>query len=341
MRPMSSRSRRLSVVAGVAALASCTGDANLGRRPSTEPLSRPTLDAGAAAATMEPKLPDAAVSGAAGAAVTASALRLELHSPALGPSDIELRCPDMCFKVELAASGGVPPYQYAWADGATDASRTLCPTSDTPLRAEVRDALGSVQSAVLPVRRVPCEVGQLCAANLSFDGSPTLGAQWLTANGLDSASWDDCRTTSVSTASTQPRIVNAASGDEFPTASDGSTYLYLPARSSAHASVGQALCAGLERGSVYYLRLDLAYAAEDRTGAPLQPGMLELYASGDTCHGDTLLWTSPALHTGFRTYCVALQPTTRATALVLSATAPAGADAAVFVDHLVAASGCP
>jgi hypothetical protein len=319
----------------------CTGDAYLGSLAGAAPLGAASADAG-----VPRPGPDAAAAGA-GAIFTADAgtasapLELTLRAAGSSGGELRLQCPDTCVNVALAANGGTPPYVYSWEDGTSALQRMFCPSSDEVLRASVRDATGKLQTASLSVQRVSCKTEQLCLSNPSFDGAPTIGAEWLVSSALGSASWDDCRSANQSSASSQPRIVNASSGDEFPMGSDGNTYLYLPARGGTRAEVGQTLCAPLSRGSVYYLKLDLAYAAEDRTGAPLEPGQLAVYASSATCQADTLLWTSPGLHTGFRTYCFAIQPTVDASALVLTATGPAGADAAVFVDHLVATTTCP
>jgi hypothetical protein len=48
-------------------------------------------------------------------------------------------CAGDCATVEAVASGGSPPYGYAWEDGSTNPTRTVCPTSSTNYSVKVSD----------------------------------------------------------------------------------------------------------------------------------------------------------------------------------------------------------
>lgn len=333
-----------SVGVSLALGSACTGDAFLGSEYIPAGLAPAIMDAGMAPAeTLENA--DAAATTASASAPDAMVgiptLAVQAHEDGTAIAELRIVCPNRCAMIELAAEGGTPPYAYTWEDGASTVTRTLCPTSEAPILASVRDALGETTMIQLAVHLDACKVEALCVANPSFEGSPTLGAEWLSSESLSANAWSDCRSTSGARVRSLPRAVNAASGDEFPTPTDGSTCLYLPTHENTHGYVGQELCAPLERGSVYYLKLDAAYAAEDSAGAPLDPGQLEIYSADDACSRSELLWASPPLHTAFRTYCVALQPSTSRGGLVFSPTGVPAKDSAVFIDHLESVTSCP
>lgn len=54
-------------------------------------------------------------------------------------SFVTLSCADRCADVVAVATGGQPPYAYAWDDGTTSASRQVCPTADTNYELTVTD----------------------------------------------------------------------------------------------------------------------------------------------------------------------------------------------------------
>ena len=319
--------------------ATCTGDADLGAEPVR--LSPTTTDAGHATQPSTPPqmAADAGATMTSDAGSLAAPLELSFRSAGSVVESLTIACPDTCAAVELVARGGTPPYAYSWDDANTDVTRQLCPTATISLHASVRDADGMMRSAALALQLAACATGHLCADNTSFEGKASVGAEWLLSE-FDAAPWEACRDPGTD-ASSAPKLVARASGDEFPGPSDGESYLYLESNPPARGFVGQSLCASLARGSVYSFKFDLAYAAESRTGTPLNPGQLEVYASSNTCQRDELLWTSPHLTMGFRTYCVTLKPTRAATALVLNPIGPSSGAAAVFVDHLVAVESCP
>jgi hypothetical protein len=52
---------------------------------------------------------------------------------------VTLACSGDCATVQAVATGGVPPYTFAWDDGSTSAQRQVCPTSSTSYQVKVRD----------------------------------------------------------------------------------------------------------------------------------------------------------------------------------------------------------
>jgi hypothetical protein len=52
---------------------------------------------------------------------------------------ITLSCADACATVQAVASGGNPPYHFAWEDGSTNPTRKVCPASDTSYVVRVTD----------------------------------------------------------------------------------------------------------------------------------------------------------------------------------------------------------
>jgi hypothetical protein len=290
----------------------------------------------------EPVAPDAAVPPApvdATAGTVTAPLELEFQVAGAPVEGLTIECPESCGSVELAAHGGRPPYTFEWEDASPEPLRQVCASIAGVVSARVRDALGATHAAELPVQLAACATGQLCASNRSFEGTPTVGTAWR-RDDFDAGPWTSCRAPGAE-AGSGPKVVARASGDEFPAPTDGDSYLYLESNPPALASVGQSLCAPLLRGTAYSFKFDVAYAAEDAAGATLEPARLEVYASPAMCQRDELLWASPHLTTGFRTYCVTLKPRQTVSGLLLSPVGPTTGTAAVFVDHLVAAEGCP
>jgi hypothetical protein len=52
---------------------------------------------------------------------------------------VTVSCADSCANVEAVASGGHPPYTFAWDDGSTRAQRKVCPTSNSNYHVTVSD----------------------------------------------------------------------------------------------------------------------------------------------------------------------------------------------------------
>jgi hypothetical protein len=326
---------RIAFAFGLAAV-SCTGDADLGRERATLATPPALHDAGSDASAEPPSNAD---SGQAMQADAGEPLVLEFRVASAPVTELRVSCPESCVNVELAAHGGLPPYDFSWDDASTNPQRMLCSSSDASFHALVRDARGGSQAREIALHYTACSVGRVCAKNASFEGAPTRGAEWL-SNEFDASPWNACRAGDDARAASA-KIVTAGSGDEFPAPSDGDSYLYVEAAPMRHRSVGQALCGALEVGSVYSFKIDLAAAAEDFAGVRLSPVQVEVYASGGACQTDELVWTSPRLSTGWRTYCLTFKPTKEASALVFNAVGLGPDASAVFIDHLLPVDNCP
>lgn len=324
------------------AAASCVGDADLGSeraRIEAVPALQDAGDAGristsSADAAATPQLVDA------GLAAGTAPLLLSFQVAGTSVTQVHVSCKDACIEVALAAAGGTPPYVLGWDDGSTETPRWFCPDTDTTLTAVVHDAMGRSRTSMLGVYVSGCSTGALCANNLSFEGAPTRGVAWLSAEPLSASPWDDCRMDNPD-ARTLPKIVASDSGDEFPEPSEGASYLYLESAPGSHHKVAQSLCSPLEPSTAYSLKVDLARAAEDNLGAPLSTVQVEVYGATTACQREELLWTSPRLGTGWRTFCLTLRPTKPATSLILSAFGPGPEASAVFIDHIVPVATCP
>jgi hypothetical protein len=52
---------------------------------------------------------------------------------------VTVSCAGPCADVKAVATGGTPPYTFAWEDGSTNAQRRVCPTSSSNYHVTVRD----------------------------------------------------------------------------------------------------------------------------------------------------------------------------------------------------------
>jgi hypothetical protein len=62
---------------------------------------------------------------------SAQSLAVQIQQNDLAVTVVTVGCSGACADVEAVASGGTPPYTFAWDDGSSLAKRTLCPRSDT------------------------------------------------------------------------------------------------------------------------------------------------------------------------------------------------------------------
>jgi SprB repeat len=74
-----------------------------------------------------------------GGDASVSGLDAHIEENHVSVSFVTLSCADRCADVVAVASGGQPPYTYAWDDGSTSASRTVCPTANTNYELTVTD----------------------------------------------------------------------------------------------------------------------------------------------------------------------------------------------------------
>jgi hypothetical protein len=58
------------------------------------------------------------------------------------PASVEIGCPGGCVTLSPAVAGGAAPYTVRWSDGATGATRQVCPSSTTTYTVSVNDASG-------------------------------------------------------------------------------------------------------------------------------------------------------------------------------------------------------
>src|ERR1700722_15221218 len=76
---------------------------------------------------------------AEGDATASSALDASIEENHVTVTIVTLSCGGACADVQAVATGGHPPYTFAWDDGSTSASRQLCPTSDASYHVKVSD----------------------------------------------------------------------------------------------------------------------------------------------------------------------------------------------------------
>jgi hypothetical protein len=87
---------------------------------------------------------------------------------------VTVSCAGRCADVEAVATGGQPPYTFAWDDGSTSASRQVCPASSTNYFVKVTDTatVGELARAAQTVQ-VPLTADVLACPE---GGKPEAGA---------------------------------------------------------------------------------------------------------------------------------------------------------------------
>jgi hypothetical protein len=88
-----------------------------------------------------------------GAGPASGALDAAIQENHITVTFVTLSCSGACANVEAVASGGQPPYTFAWDDGPTQAARSICATSNTTYQVEVTDT-GTSGEFVRPVASV-------------------------------------------------------------------------------------------------------------------------------------------------------------------------------------------
>ncbi len=72
---------------------------------------------------------------------TSNPLSAHIESPpGMTVTFVTLSCSNRCADVLVVAKGGFAPYTFAWTDGSTAQSRTVCPTSTTNYQVTVTDS---------------------------------------------------------------------------------------------------------------------------------------------------------------------------------------------------------
>ena len=262
-----------------------------------------------------------------------------------------------CFEVIAEGSGGKPPYEFEWEDASARVARLVCVEGSTlTLTVVARDSTGrrSAPQAIQLQRALesdcpkppvtppaPPPRPKMCLNNPSFEGKPA--ANFGQDDQFDAAPWSAC--TNPPTSNNTPNIGNASVAQtlgSIPDPVDGETYLAL----GEGEQVSQAFCSPLpdDDGPVS-LQLDLARI---NIGAGLVPEteqvFLEIWGGLSLdCSQRELLWASPALQTGWKTFCVTLRPRAYMTQLTLRANADMTlpTPAYLLVDNLKPVEACP
>lgn len=75
-----------------------------------------------------------------GDASVSRALSARIESPpGMTVTFVTLSCSEKCADVRAVATGGNPPYSFAWEDGSTDPNRHVCPSENTSYQVAVMD----------------------------------------------------------------------------------------------------------------------------------------------------------------------------------------------------------
>jgi hypothetical protein len=266
---------------------------------------------------------------------------------------VTVSCADGCADVQAVATGGQPPYSFAWNDGPTTPSRHLCPTANQTYEVTVTDAGRGGESprgpetaqATLAANVLACAdggaspasgdagdggAGTLCVTNPSFEGTPQIDVTDIVA-----PPWQTC--------DDHPDVLDGKVGGVTLQPSDGMTYLdmqYAPAESSVSESVGQELCAPLRAGETAYVKIDVA-----RQTIAFGSFTVQFFGATTACKEEQLLGeTAPVTNaSAWTTACVTLHAQTDATFLKLrlgDGQSTAGSMMG-FVDNLRPVSSCP
>jgi hypothetical protein len=298
--------------------------------------------------------PDAAGEFGGGSdAGSASGPDVQIDESHVAVAIVTLTCSGGCADVQAVATGGQPPYSFAWNDGSTSPSRHLCPTANQTYEVTVTDA-GRVgefprgpetAQATLAANVLACLDGGapqasgdagdggaevLCVTNPSFEGTPQVDVADIVA-----PPWQTC--------DDLPDVLDGKVGGGTLQPSDGMTYLdlqYAPAESSVSESVGQELCAPFRAGETAYVKIDVA-----RQTVAFGTFAVQFFGATTACKEEQLLGeTAPVTNAGaWTTACVTLHAQTDATFLKLrlgGGQSTAGSMMG-FIDNLRPVSSCP
>jgi hypothetical protein len=114
---------------------------------------------------------------------SASSLDAHIEDQGIVVTFITLSCADSCADIEAIATGGNPPYTYAWSDGTTGGTRRVCPSQTTTYQVTVTDSPRTGElaqpshtgTASLDAAVFPClEAGTPAASDASTGDASTL-----------------------------------------------------------------------------------------------------------------------------------------------------------------------
>jgi hypothetical protein len=268
-----------------------------------------------------------------------------------------LACAGDCADVEAVASGGNPPYTYAWDDGTLGAKRHVCLNASHKLTVRATDTANSTPEFAHMAQTVSADVtatvlnctdsgvppppvggtSALCISNPSFEGIP--GVELFDAD-FHADAWGIC--------SPSPDIWDEKqswSGTPGgPPATDGKTYLELfcvgGGTCLVREAVGEQLCAPLVAGKTYSFKIDLAFRPAGSV-AGATPGGLQVYAGTAMCGEDQLLWTSPTAGNDWQTYCATFTAQSDLNYIAFKPAVGYPTTIGVFIDHIVPVDSCP
>lgn len=283
---------------------------------------------------------------------------------------VTVQCDGECADVVAVASGGNPPYEYAWEDGSEQAERRVCPSETTVYEVSARDTAIDVAEFERPAMSATAEVtarvldcpddggvptagGELCLENPSFEGRPALNEDSST---FDGGRWDACTGPGriTLTASIWSEDVTAAAQEiPSPAPADGSSYARLVACNAPNCFqpflgegtdlVAQELCEPMKAGVPYSFEIDIA--SPDAIGGSWgnTRAALAVYAgpgAPSSCPQRELLWTSPVATPSWQTHCVTITPSEDSASLTLGVANPDGLHF-VYVDNILPVDACP
>lgn len=263
-----------------------------------------------------------------------------------------------CFELKANGTGGQPPYAFEWNDGMLRANRRICPDlRDITVSVVARDSsstrsasqsvtLTSSSSAGCPEPPPPTATtppSLLCLDNPSFEGTPA--ANLGQPEGFDAKPWSVCTSAGMPTpVPNTPDVANETIPQnivEVPKAKDGVTYLAL----GEGEQVSQPFCNTIDADASLSLQLDLSSInlVEGLTSQK-EKVFLEIWGGLSVdCSQRELLWASPALEYGWKTFCVTVHPHSFMNQITLRAnsdmTLPS--PAYLLVDNLKPMDRCP
>ncbi|MDB4973913.1 MAG: hypothetical protein JWN48_2254 [Myxococcaceae bacterium] len=250
-----------------------------------------------------------------------------------------------CFQLLAQVMGDVALPSLAWEDGATSATRRVCPLDAPHPYTVVAHDPSTGQSATATVQlagQSSCQDAgatgaQLCLQNGSFEaGLASLPALPST---FAAPPWLACGM--VMATPNFPQVIERGALPmlSFPQPTAGESYLAL----ATNEQVSQQPCASAPVGSRLSLMLDLAVTSSSVVVDASAP-VLELWAGlALDCSQRTRLWTSPVLGPGFASYCATFEVQQPFDSLTLRASASGALPhpGRVLVDHVLPVAACP
>jgi hypothetical protein len=290
------------------------------------------------------------------------ALAVEVQHESLAVELVTLRCAGECAEVEAVATGGHPPYTFAWDDGPTDAMRMLCSDATTTFGVAVTDTGIDTEELSYAARTERAEVtaavlscsddggvpeAELCLENPSIEGTP--GLPLLTP--FDALGWDAC----VDLAGLHTGIADETTAQGgvviYPAPADGESYGTISQDSGfgGRGVLAQTLCAPIPAGAEVSFEVSLARDPVDTPNGPslvrAEMAVLEVRGGSTLCSEEQSLWRSPPLVPEWARYCVTFAPEQPIETLSFNVWGDGGelflGAATLMIDNIRPVSGCP